>query len=162
MINLRSITSFWKLIVSICVCEGIGIISGLMTSNEINTWFTTINKPIWNPPGFLFAPVWTILYLLMAIGIWLVWKTDFTNTSKSNAINFFIFQLGLNFLWSIFFFKLHSPALALLDIILLFISIIITMFHFSKVSKNATWLLLPYLCWVGFATFLNYTIWTLN
>lgn len=158
----KNITSFWKLAIAIILCEGIGIISGLLTANEIGNWFTTINKPMWNPPGYLFGPVWTILYLLMAIALWLVWKTPTESAAKSNAINFFIFQLSLNFLWSLFFFKLHSPALAFLNILLLIITILITIFSFAKISKNAAWLLVPYISWVCFAAVLNYTIWMLN
>ncbi len=162
MFKTYEVNSFWKLVISICLCESVGIISGLLTASEIDTWFTTLNKPFWNPPAYLFGPVWALLYLLMAIALWLVWKTAVINVRKSNAISFFILQLGLNFLWSIFFFKLHSPTLAFLDILLLIITLLITIISFAKISKVAAWLLVPYISWVCFAAVLNYTIWMLN
>jgi translocator protein len=158
----KNVSSFWKLTISVIICETIGIASGLLTQSEMNTWFTTLNKPSWNPPSYLFAPVWTTLYLLMGIALWLIWKSDALEQSKIKAIIIFAIQLFFNFWWSILFFKFHSPALALFDIVLMIITILISIFHFAPISKLAAWLLIPYLFWVCFATVLNYSIWMLN
>jgi tryptophan-rich sensory protein len=151
-----------KFFISIIICLGVGSLSGYLTGSEMNTWFRTIQKPDWNPPGFLFGPVWTLLYLMMGIALWIVWKSEVTKLKKNIAILFFSIQLIFNFLWSIIFFKYHSPFYALLDIILLWLTIIITMFLFRPISKRAFYLLIPYICWVTFATALNYAIWQLN
>jgi translocator protein len=161
-INKNELSSQWKLIIAVLVCEGVGIISGLLTQNETATWFSTLNKPDWNPPAYLFGPVWTILYFLMGISAWLIWKSDAPETQKMRALLTFALQLFLNFMWSILFFKCHSPALAFIDITLLTIAILITIGRFARMSRLAAWLLLPYLLWVCFATLLNYKIWSMN
>ena len=158
----KTISPIWKLIISILICETTGIASGLIANTGMNAWFDALNKPSWNPPAFLFAPVWTFLYLLMGISLWLIWKSAAPVAQKSNAIILFSLQLFLNFWWSIIFFKFHSPAFALVDIILLLILILFTIISFSKLSKPAAWLLVPYIAWVSFATILNYSIWVLN
>jgi translocator protein len=144
------------------MCEAIGIVSGLLSQTEMKTWFITINKPSWNPPAYLFGPVWTILYFLMGIAMWLIWKSDKIESKKTNALLLFALQLFLNFWWSILFFKFHLPGLAFVDIILMVIIIIITIFRFAPISRLAAWLLVPYISWVCFASILNYTIWILN
>jgi tryptophan-rich sensory protein len=146
----------------IFLCEGIGFASGYMASAINNDWFDKLIKPSWNPPAYLFGPVWTILYLLMGISLWLVWKNKSAELYKGNVYLLFSIQLFLNFMWSIIFFKLESPSFAFFDIVLLLISIGLTMKSFSYYSKLAAWLLLPYISWVSFATILNYTIWDLN
>ena len=158
----KTISPIWKLIISILICETTGIASGLIANTGMNPWFETLTKPSWNPPAFLFAPVWIFLYLLMGISLWLIWKSAATVPQKSKAIILFFLQLFLNFWWSIIFFKFHSPAFALVDIILMLILILLTIISFSKHSKPAAWLLVPYIAWVSFATILNYTIWVLN
>ena len=162
MNNSKNISSTWKLIISILICETTGIASGLIANTGINPWFDALNKPSWNPPAFLFAPVWTFLYLLMGISLWLIWKSATPVFQKNNAIILFSLQLFFNFWWSIIFFKFQSPVFALVDIIIMLILIMLTIISFSKISKTAAWLLLPYLAWVSFATILNYTIWVLN
>ena len=157
----RSLSSVQRLGVSILICEGAGILSGLLSADGIRTWFTSLEKPSWNPPSFVFGPVWTVLYLLMAISLWLIWNSELP-VSKGKAYLFFTIQLFLNFCWSIIFFRFHSPALAFVDITFMIISIILTMFSFVKISRTATWLLVPYVLWVCFAAILNYTIWILN
>ena len=144
------------------LCEGIGFASGYMASPTNNDWFDKLIKPSWNPPAYLFGPVWTILYLLIGISLWLVWKNKSAELYKGNVYLLFSIQLFLNFMWSIIFFKLESPSFAFFDIVLLLISIGLTMKSFSYYSKLAAWLLLPYISWVSFATILNYTIWDLN
>ena len=158
----KSVSLIWKLIIAILICETTGIASGLIANTGMNPWFKALYKPLWNPPAFLFAPVWTFLYLLMGISLWFIWKSAAPAPQKSNAIILFSLQLFLNFWWSIIFFKLHSPAFALVDIILLLLLILFTIISFSKLSKPAAWLLVPYLAWVSFASILNYTIWVLN
>lgn len=162
MQTTNKLSATWKFIIAIVLCESVGIISGLLASANNNLWFDTLNKPTWNPPAYLFGPVWTTLYLLMGISLGLIWNSKATEESKRNAYFLFAIQLFLNFWWSIFFFNFHSPALALLDIILMVITIILTILSFSAFSKIASWLLVPYIAWVSFATILNFSIWNLN
>lgn len=158
----HSISSVWKLVVSIVICEAVGIVSALLSQPGTNTWFDNLNKPSWNPPAYLFGPVWTLLYLLMGVSLWLIWKSEAPSQQKRSAIMIFSFQLFLNFWWSILFFKLHSPLMALVDIVLMVIAILFTIFRFASISCSAAWLLVPYISWVCFATLLNYTIWAMN
>ena len=158
----HKIVPTWKYIIAILLCEGAGIISGLLASANSNVWFDSLNTPSWNPPAYLFAPVWTTLYLLMGISLGIIWNHKTTELNKRSAYSLFGLQLFLNFWWSILFFKFHSPALALLDILLMDVVIIITIVTFSKFSKVAAWLLVPYIAWVSFATLLNFSIWNLN
>jgi benzodiazapine receptor len=160
--SIITISTTWKLIISILICQMVGIISGLLSVTQSNAWFDSILKPSWNPPSYLFAPVWTVLYLLMAISLWLVWKSDSFEPMKQEAMLFFAAQLFLNFWWTILFFNFHSPLLAFIDIILLFVLIFLTIFRFVEISKTAAWLLVPYISWVCFAAILNYNIWKLN
>ncbi len=156
------LTSSIKLVLTILLCESIGIVSGLLAGVANNPWFEALQKPSWNPPGYLFGPVWTVLYLLMGISSWLIWKSLLPINMKRKALIYFSFQLFLNFCWSVFFFNFHSSLLALIDIVLMLVFISLTIFEFSKISKTAAWLLVPYLLWVSFATALNGTIWYLN
>ncbi len=158
----QGIPSLWKLIIAILICEAVGISSGLLSRAGMNTWFDMLNKPGWNPPAYLFGPVWTTLYFLMGISLWLIWKSNAAAVKKRNAVALFAIQLFLNFWWSLLFFKFHSPELAFIDIMLLLITIFFTIYYFSGISKLAAWLLVPYIAWVSFATVLNYTIWKLN
>lgn len=151
-----------KFIIAILLCESVGVISGFLASANNNTWFDTLNKPTWNPPAYLFAPVWTTLYLLMGISLGIIWNNSATKLNKRKAYVLFGLQLFLNFSWSILFFKINSPAFALIDIILMVLLIILTIVSFSKISKLAAWLLVPYIAWVSFATILNFAFWNLN
>jgi translocator protein len=158
----NELSSTWKFIIAVFICESVGITSGLLTQNDTITWFSTLNKPSWNPPAYLFGPVWTTLYFLMGVSLWLIWKIDAPEAQKLRAELTFAVQLFLNFMWSILFFKCHSPALAFADILLMIVAILITISRFAKISKTAAWLLIPYLAWVCFATVLNYSIWMRN
>ena len=162
MQTTNKLSTTWKFIIAIVLCEGVGIISGLLASTNNNLWFETLNKPTWNPPAYLFGPVWTTLYLLMGISLGIIWNNNSTEPNKRKAYFLFAIQLILNFWWSIIFFHFHSPAFALLDIILMVVIIIITIFTFSSFSKLAAWLLVPYIAWVSFASILNFAIWNLN
>ena len=137
------------------LCLAVGGGAGFLTSQSVLTWFPTLVKPSFNPPAWLFAPVWTTLYIMMAVAAWLVWLR------KGSLVLFFV-QLALNFAWSLLFFGLHSPALALLDIVALWIAILLTLIGFWKMDRRAGWLLVPYLAWVSFASVLNASIWWLN
>ena len=157
-----TLSATWKLIISILICQLVGITSALLSTTQNNVWFESIVKPSWNPPGYLFGPVWTILYLLMGISLWIIWKSNAYEPMKTEALLFFATQLFLNFWWSILFFKFHSPFIAFIAITLLFILIFLTIFRFVEISKTAAWLLVPYISWVCFAAILNYNLWKLN
>lgn len=156
------INSTFKLIISIGVSQLAGIIGSFFSIASIPTWYVTLIKPALNPPNWIFGPVWITLYTLMGIAAFLVWEKGLEQTGVKKALYVFVFQLILNSAWSIIFFGLQNPALALVNIILLWLSIIWTMWLFAKISKPAMWLLLPYLLWVSFATYLNYSLWILN
>lgn len=162
MVEKNTLSSFWKLVIAIFICEATGIVSGLLSQSDLNTWFSTLHKPTWNPPGYLFGPVWTLLYLLMGISLWLIWKSDAPEPKKTKAQLVFALQLFLNFWWSILFFNLHSPAWAFFNIIFMIVTILITIFLFASISRKAAWLLVPYISWVCFAAILNYSIWKMN
>ena len=162
MTNNKELSTTWKFIIAIFICETVGIVSGLLTQNETVTWFSTLQKPSWNPPAYLFGPVWTTLFLLMGISLALVWTSNAPEPQKLRAELTFALQLFLNFMWSILFFSCHSPALAFVDILLMIVIILMTIGRFARISKGAAWLLIPYLAWVCFASVLNYHIWMLN
>lgn len=146
----------------VVVCELVGIISSLFTISAIPTWYATLVKPALNPPSWVFGPVWTLLYLLMGIAAWQVWHQSSNKFAVKMAFGFFAGQLILNAAWSIIFFGGHNPAVSLVEIIALWLAVLGTIVTFAKVSKLAAWLLLPYILWVSFATYLNYAIWILN
>ncbi len=149
------------LVVSIVVCFSAAAIGGIATTSSVGGWYAEIDKPTWNPPDWIFGPVWTLLYLMMAISAWLVWKNSTLESSRF-ALGWFAFHLLLNVLWSVLFFGLQQPGWAVAEIIILWISIVITIALFYGHSKLAAGLLVPYLCWVTFAAVLNYSIWSLN
>ena len=125
------------------------------------TWYAGLNKPTWNPPGWIFGPVWTALYLMMGVSAWLVWQRG-GFAAQRRPLVIFLVQLSLNACWSPLFFGLHSPGLAFGEIIVLWVAIASTIVAFRGVSRPAAWLLAPYLAWVSFASVLNFTIWRLN
>lgn len=149
-----------KLIVCVFLCLTLGLISGFSTANEISTWYTSIIKPLWNPPNWLFGPVWTILYILMGMAVALIWHSK--HPLKKIAIVLFIVQFVLNLLWSYIFFNQHNILLALFEILFMLLSIILTSVLFGKITKTAFYLMVPYILWVSFASYLNYTIYMLN
>ena len=151
-----------RLLLSVAVCLLIGFLGSLVTTPSVSIWFSTVNKPSFSPPNWLFAPVWTILFILMGISAYLVWNKGLKKKAVKEALLIFVFQLVLNFLWSLFFFGLHQPFLASLEIIVLWVAILLTILKFRKISAAAGYLLLPYIAWVTFASFLNFTIARLN
>lgn len=148
-------------IASIFIAELAGIIGSLFTTPNIETWYRMLAKPALLPPAWVFGPVWTTLFLLMGIAAFFVWR-ERESKKIGPALGIYFFQLCLNVLWSILFFGLQNPAAALFEIVILWLAIILTIVWFSKISKLAAWLLIPYLLWVTFAIYLNFGIWKLN
>jgi translocator protein len=156
------INNIVKLIVATVVCELAGIIGSVFTAPSIASWYAGITKPALNPPSWVFGPVWTTLFALMGISAFLIWKKGLDRRDVKIAIGIFIGQLVLNTLWSIIFFGLHSPVGALVEIVFLWLAILATIIVFARISKLAAWLLVPYILWVSFASYLNFMIWALN
>lgn len=151
---------FVKIIICVAICLGLGIASGFSTASSISGWYQTIQKPSWNPPNWIFGPVWTVLYIMMGIAAALVWHTP--SPHRKTALVLFVIQFVLNLLWSYIFFGLHNLPLALMEIILMAFFIAITIYWFLKVNRLAAVLLLPYLMWVSFASSLSFAIFILN
>lgn len=154
--------NIFKCIAAVAVSELAGIIGAVFTTPSIAGWYAGITKPSFNPPAWVFGPVWTTLFALMGIAAFLVWQKGLARKDVKVALGVFIGQLVLNTLWSVIFFGLHSPGGALFEIVFLWGAILLTIFVFSKISKPAAWLLVPYILWVSFAAYLNYAIWALN
>lgn len=152
-----------RLVVACAVSLSAGLIGTLFTPGEAYTsWYATIEKPVFTPPSWVFGPVWTTLYLLMGVAAFLVWQRGLGSVAVRVALGWFLVQLVLNALWSPVFFGLHRIGLALVVIVLLWAAIIIIIYYFSRVSRVAAALLVPYLLWVSFATVLNASLWWLN
>lgn len=155
-----------KIILSISACVFIGFLSSFATRSSVDTWFLTLKKPFFNPPSWLFAPIWTILYILMGYSFSIIWNNRGQSRKSKEIIKkammLFGIQLALNAIWSILFFGLCNPFLALIEILLLWLMIFETIKAFKKVDVYASKLLIPYLVWVSFATILNGSIWFLN
>jgi benzodiazapine receptor len=156
------INNAFKLIIAIAFSELAGIIGSVFTMPSISGWYADLAKPALNPPNWVFGPVWTTLFALMGIAAFLVWRKGLKRKGAKIALGIFIIQLALNTLWSVIFFGLHSPGGAFVEIIFLWIAIVLTIIAFSKISKAAAWLLVPYIIWVSFAMYLNFSIWALN
>ncbi|GGI49093.1 tryptophan-rich sensory protein [Mucilaginibacter galii] len=150
------------LIISILITESIAATASLFTISQIPVWYRTLNKPSFNPPNWLFGPVWTVLYVLIAIAAYLVWQRRDDSPLYKKARNAYILQLILNFAWSAVFFGMHQVLGALVVIGLLWLSIVAIIYYFGKFNKVAAWLLVPYLLWVSFASVLNLYIYLLN
>ncbi len=150
-----------KLVTAISLTVILGAVGGLVTSPEIPTWYAGLTKPSFNPPNWLFGPVWTTLYVLMGISCYLVWKHS-ASPDRNRALFVFVVQFALNFCWSFIFFGMHETGWALVEMMVLWVAILITIFSFAKFSKTAAWLLVPYISWVSFAMLLNGAIWRLN
>ncbi len=154
---------YLRLAVSLILPLLAGGIGSIFTTPAISGWYSTLSKPLLNPPSWVFGPVWTTLFILIGIAFFLVWidRTAQKGT-KRLAIILFLFQLVLNVFWSIIFFGLRNPSGALFEVILLWISILATIVVFYKISKVTFWLLLPYILWVSFAMYLNWALVVLN
>jgi tryptophan-rich sensory protein len=156
------IVDILKLLASIILCQLAGLIGSIFTTPAIPTWYESLNKPFFNPPDWIFGPVWVSLYLLMGISLFVIWQRRENNLQARKGLILFFIQLILNAFWSVAFFGLKSPLLGLINIILLWLAIFFTVQHFLKISKIAALLLLPYLLWVSFAVVLNFSLWILN
>ena len=143
----------------VAICLLIAGIEGWVTASNTSQWYYALNKPFFNPPSFLFAPVWTVLYVMIGVAAGLIWQCR----EKYRALfSWFILQLIFNFLWSFFFFAGESIRWALIDILLLWITLLITLGYAYKYYKTVVYWLTPYFLWVTFATVLNFSIWILN
>lgn len=151
-----------RILIAVAVCLFVGFLSSFSTQSSISDWYVTLNKPSFNPPNWVFGPVWTVLYVLMGISAGIVWNKGFYHRWVKTALYHFIFQLIFNAAWSVVFFGLKSPFYAFTVILILLILIILTIKWFRVVNKLAAYLLIPYLMWVSFATVLNFSIWQLN
>ena len=149
------------LIVLLVLCFMAAGIGGAVTTPKIDGWYDTLTKPTWNPPDWIFGPVWSALYLAMALAAWLVWRQSGWVGAKV-ALTLFGVQLALNTLWSCLFFGLETPGFAFLEILMLWMAVAATMVTFWLRSRVAGLLFVPYLAWVTFAAILNFTIWRLN
>lgn len=151
-----------KLVVSIAACLAAGAIGSVFTRSAIPTWYAALEKPAFSPPNWLFAPVWTLLYILMGVAAFLVWRKGLANQQVRVSLIIFLIQLVLNALWSVVFFGLKSPLYGFILIVVLWLAILVTILRFYKISRVASVLMWPYLIWVTFASVLNMSIWLLN
>lgn len=156
------INNISKLITSLLACQLAGIIGMVFTSPSIPTWYKTLIKPPLQPPNWIFGPVWFVLYIMMGISIYVIWTSQGRSKDKQKAVYVFLTQLALNTLWSIIFFGAHMTLLAFIEIVLIWAAILYTILLFRKISGLAAYLLVPYLLWVSFASYLNLAIWILN
>ncbi|HEX3469667.1 MAG TPA: TspO/MBR family protein [Silvibacterium sp.] len=143
------------------LCFAVAAVSSIFVTGGIPTWYTGLVKPPLTPPNQAFGPVWTVLYALMAIAAWIVWKTR-PSTCRRRGLRLFCVQLALNLLWTWIFFARHQIGTALANIVVLWVAILLTILTFKKMSTTAAWLLVPYLAWVTFSGYLNFAIWRLN
>lgn len=151
-----------KLIISITFIQIAGLIGGIFTKMSVDTWYQTLNKPFFNPPAWLFSPVWITLYFIMGISFFLVWDSSLEKNRKKKALGFFLFQLIFNVAWSAVFFGLQNILLSFIVIIILWLLILLTIKEFYRGVKFAAYLFIPYFIWVSFAILLNLSILVLN
>ena len=162
MTSSLKLVRLWGVLIGMVIgCEVAGIIGSVFTMPSIPTWYASLVKPMLNPPAWVFGPVWTTLYAMMGVSLWLVWRSARAH-GKRAAYVIFAVQLLLNTLWSIIFFGLHMPDVAFAVIVMLWAAIVATMVAAGRVSRMAAWLLVPYLLWVSFAGYLNFSLWQLN
>lgn len=154
--------NYFKLLASVLLCQFAGAVGSVFTASSLTDWYSLLEKPVFNPPSWVFFPVWTLLYTLMGISLYIVWEKGLNDRGVKIGLLIFGIQLVLNVLWSFLFFGLRSPYYGLIGIIFLWLTILMTIFQFRNISKAASYLLIPYLVWVSFAALLNYNLWTLN
>lgn len=156
------IKNIWLLIISLATPLLVGFFGSLLTTPGVATWYSFLTKPWFNPPNWIFSPVWTLLFVLMGLALFLVLKEGRKNSHFAIALIVFAAQLFLNLYWSFFFFFVQAPSLAFYEIISLWLMILVNIYYFYQIKKTAAYLLIPYLAWVSFAAVLNYFIWSLN
>lgn len=149
------------LVLFVGLCLGIGALGAAVTATSLTNWYPTLIKPSFNPPNSVFGPVWTTLYMLMAIAAWRVWRSTDRDTARG-PLAIFVLQLAVNLGWSIAFFGLRDIGLAVAVILALDLLVLATALMFRRIDRLAAWLLVPYLAWIAFATALNIAIWRLN
>ena len=157
-INSTSSRHFFALAGWVLLCFAAAAMGGLFMPGE---WYASLKKPLWNPPGWIFGPVWSALYMMMAVAAWLVWRQGGWDKQRKPLL-LFLAQLALNAFWTPLFFGLHWTGVAFAEILLLWVAIAWTITAFRPVHRVAAWLLVPYLAWVSFAAVLNGTLWRLN
>lgn len=153
---------FVRALTSVAIAQMAGVIGSIFTTPNISGWYGSLTRPTWNPPNWVFGPVWITLYTLIGYAAFLVWEKRKTDVRVQAALWLYGVHLLFNALWSIIFFGMQNPGLAFLEILALDMLIIITTILFWRISRSAGLLMLPYAAWVFFATYLNYTIWILN
>jgi tryptophan-rich sensory protein len=151
-----------KLVICLAITFLAAFLGSIATGPAIPTWYASLAKPSFNPPNWIFGPVWTVLYILMAVSAYLVWQKGLSDSSVRIALALFVVQLVLNALWSILFFGLWQPLAGFIDIAALWVALLFTILNFLKISAVAGWLLIPYILWVSFAAILNLCIFALN
>jgi tryptophan-rich sensory protein len=151
-----------KLVISLAACISAGLIGSIFTRGSISTWYTFLQKPAFSPPNWVYAPVWFLLYILMGVSAFLVWRMGMKQFHVREGLVIFLIQLILNTFWSFAFFGLKSTIAGLLVIVPLWTAILLTIINFYRISRTASFLLLPYILWVSFATALNFSIYLLN
>ncbi|MFA0964607.1 TspO/MBR family protein [Roseivirga sp. BDSF3-8] len=160
--NVLKRTDWGKLIVSVLACQAAGLAGAFFTASSVGSWYQTLNKPEFTPPSWVFGPVWTILYFLMAFAAYKIWILGWDNIKVKIGLVLFLIQLILNAAWSFSFFGLQNPYVGLLNIVILLVMITVTTIYFFSLRKISGWLMVPYIAWVGYATALNYAIYELN
>ncbi len=150
------------LVVCIAIPLLVGVIGSVFTMSEITTWYAGLQKPPFNPPDWIFGPVWTLLYILMGIALWFVLREGTGKRDVRVAAILFAAQLVANLIWSVLFFGMHQIAASSIEVLILLGLIVATIVAFRRISTTAGWLLVPYLCWTTFATVLTFSIWLLN
>jgi len=149
------------LVLFVALCLGIGALGASVTATSVDTWYAGLVKPSFNPPDQVFGPVWTVLYILMGVAAWRVWRSADRDTTRG-PLTLFALQLAINLGWSVVFFGLHKIATAVATIVVLDVAVLVTMLAFRSVDRRAALLMVPYVVWVAFATVLNVAIWRLN
>jgi len=157
-----NLSDAFRLMVSLFVPLYCGLFGGLATASSVNTWYASLNKPFFTPPNWIFGPVWSIIYVLMGISMFLVWENGLDKEKSRIAILIFACQLAMNVFWSFAFFGFMAPVVALMTILVLWGLILLMIINFYHISKVAAYLNIPYLLWVSFATILNLAIVVLN
>lgn len=147
---------------AVLACEAVGLIGSIFTAPAVVRWYPALEKPFFNPPAWVFAPTWTLLYAMMGVALYMIWRKKEQGYNVSLALTLFFTQLFLNGMWSFLFFGLKSLELAVLDILMLWVLIILTVVQFWGIDRRASLLMIPYLAWVSYASILAYAIWRLN
>jgi tryptophan-rich sensory protein len=148
-------------VASVAIALAVGAIGGFATASSVTSWYVGLNKPAFNPPNAVFAPIWTALYVLMALAAWRVWRAP-AGRARSAALLLYAVQLALNLAWSLIFFGLRRPDLALIEVAALLAAVIACAVAFWRIDRTAGLMLVPYAAWVAFASVLNFAIWRLN